>query len=68
MADIVRVELIVEHDTADTLTDIVEIDRTEWDEMTPEDREKWCAAEAEELRANVCNSGFQVLDGVDINA
>lgn len=64
----VRVELIVEHDTADAITDIVEIDRAEWDEMTPEEREKRCTEEAEELRANVCGSGFQVLDGVDIDA
>ncbi|MEU0237669.1 hypothetical protein ABZ234_08255 [Nocardiopsis sp. NPDC006198] len=65
---VVRVELIVEHDTAVTHTEITEIDRAEWDEMTPTEREKWCIEQAEEARANLCGSGFEVLDGVDIDA
>lgn len=65
---VVRVEVSVEHEIADTVTDVVEVDRPEWDSMTPEQREKWCVEAAEELRANVCTSGFTVLDGIDINA
>lgn len=68
MSDVVRVEVIVEHDLAETITDIVEIDRDKWDAMTPKERDEWCVEEAEEVRRNVCSTGYQVLDGVDINA
>jgi hypothetical protein len=65
---IVRVEVIVEHDGAETHTEIVEIDRADWDAMTPEQRDKWCVEEAETVRANLCGCGYVVLDGDDINA
>lgn len=68
MGKTVRVEISVEHEAADTITEVIEIDRAEWDAMTPKEREEWCVEEAEQLRANVCASGFTVLDGVDINA
>lgn len=58
----------VEHDGAETYIDIAEIDRTEWDNMTPTEREKRCVEEAEEARSNLCGCGYTVLDGVDINA
>lgn len=38
------------------------------DPKSPAEREKWCIEEAEELRANVCTSGYTVLGDVDINA
>lgn len=67
-SDVVRVEVSVEHQAADAVTDVVEIDRAEWDAMAPQEREDWCVEEAEDLRANVCTSGFTVLGDVDINA
>lgn len=68
MTNVVRVEVNVEHDGAETYTEIVEIDRVEWDAMTPKQREEWCVEEAEQVRSNLCGCGYTVLDDVDINA
>lgn len=65
MSDVVRVEVIVEHDLAETITDIVEIDRDKWDAMTPKERDEWCVEEAEEVRRNVCSTAYDAHPGAD---
>jgi hypothetical protein len=48
----------------DQCIDYAEIERAEWNRMTPEQREEWAKEESAMLFVNRCNYGYD-LDGVE---